>query len=164
LTQTTTCKALLGLVLAWALIVPTLLRAQPATADAAYADVANWLFDLYLNRSIQISVVNANRLRPGAEQLLQPQMPAMARVLDRHREPFVAALRPALQLHVPMQEITKLQAATQTASVELDDEARARLVEVDQEFRREQQSVIRALTGDLNVVIGEALAQAKTQQ
>ncbi len=151
-----TSIACFGLVLT--LSAPT--RAQ----DLAYAHVANWLFELYLNRSIQLSVFNANQIRPGAQTLLAPQIPAMAKVLERHRERFVAALLPPLQMHVPAQEIAKLQSTTQSEPVQLDDTARTRLIEVDGEFRREQQAVIRALTADLNVVIGEALAQPRSPQ
>jgi hypothetical protein len=138
-------------------------RAQ-SPPDRAYGQVANWLFELYLNRSIQLSVFNANQIRPGAEQVLAPQMQTMAVFLNRHRGAFVAAILPALQSHVPPTEIGRLEAVTQVQPLQLDDAARARLIEVDQEFRRDQQSVIRALTADLNVVIGDALAQAKVPQ
>jgi hypothetical protein len=140
------------------------LSAPARAQDAAYDHVANWLFELYLNRSIQLSVFNANQMRPGADRVLAPQMPAIAKILERHRARFVAAILPPLQLHIPAQDIAKLQTATKSEPVQLDETARTRLIEVDGEFRREQQAVIRSLTADLNVVIGEALSQARPSQ
>jgi hypothetical protein len=134
--------------------------AQATAADAAYRAVAEWLFDLYLERSIQLSVFNVQRLQPGADRLIAPKLPAMVSILARHREPFATAMDRALRQHLPLDVATALAERVRRPPVDLDEATRTHLIAVDSEFRRESQSIIRAVTSDLGGMIDEALAAA----
>jgi hypothetical protein len=131
-----------------------------AGTEAAYRDVASWLFDLYLERSVQLSVFNLQRVRPGADRVLAPKLPAMVRVLSRHRDAFIEAMDRALREHVPPDVAAALAVRVRTPPVDLDEMTRTQLIAVDSEFRREAQSVIRALTADLGSMMDDALASA----
>ena len=133
-------------------------RAETLAATGHYTAVAAWLFDLYLNRSIQLTVANAGQTHPRVFEVLTPQMPAMARVLSRHRTPFVEAMQQPLRGQFSETEIAALAARVARNPIELDDASRSKLIAVDQDFRRDHQTVIRAITHDLGLLVSEALA------
>jgi hypothetical protein len=155
---------MLASAIAFAVAAPATARAETPAATAAYTRVASWLFDLYLNQSIQLSAFNATRIRPGVEQVLAPRIPAMTRVLDRHRDGFVAAMQQPLRQHFSAPDAEAFAQRIGQSNLDLDDVTRGRLIEVDQVFRRDWQSVIRALTADLSVLIGEAMTTSTRPQ
>ena len=148
---------------AWPCAAHPLVSAAHAETPAAtrhYTDVGQWLFDLYLNQSIRMTVANAGQTHPKVTQVLAPQMPAFARVLARHRASFVETMQQPLRGHFGETEIAALAARVARQPVELDEASRTRLIAVDQEFRRDGQTVIRAITHDLGLLVSEALADA----
>jgi hypothetical protein len=145
------------LVMNFWLSAPSPVRAQ--TSEPAYARVADWLFDLYVGQSIQLTLFNASKSRPGADGLLAPHIPAMTRFMERHRATFIAAMQPPLHEHLPAPEIDALAKLTATPKFELDDATRTRLTNVDEQFRRDAQAVIRAMTIDIGLIINDTLAQ-----
>jgi hypothetical protein len=155
--------------------LPTLVHAQTMPAQAmpaqalpaesqvvrdAYEAVSRWLFDLYLNQSIRLTVANVSQARPDAPSVLGPQVPAIAKVLDRHRVEFVRAMQPPLRAHFSPTDVTAFAARLAKPNIELDDATRTRLIAVDGDFRRDSQKAIRALTFDLGTLVAEALAAA----
>lgn len=135
-------------------------RAETAAATGHYTDAAQWLFDLYLNQSIRLTIANAGQAHPKVVEVLGPQMPAMVRVLARHRAAFVDAMQQPLRGQFGEPEIAVLAARIARPPIELDDASRTRLIAVDQEFRRDSQKVIRGITHDLGLLVSEALAAA----
>ena len=135
-------------------------RAETPAATGHYTDAAHWLFDLYLNQSIRLTIAKAGQAHPKIIEVLTPQMPAMVRVLDRHRSPFVEAMQQPLRGHFNEAEIATLTTRVVRQQLALDDASRTRLIAVDQEFRRESQKVIRGITHDLGLLVSEALAAA----
>jgi hypothetical protein len=158
-----TITLVIAMLAAWPGAVRPFLQAAHAETPVAtghYSSVAQWLFDLYLNQSIRLTVANAGQAHPRVTQVLSPQMSAFARVLDRHRAPFVEAMQQPLRGHFGELEIAALAARLARQPVDLDEAARTRLIAVDQEFRRNGQTVIRAMTHDLGLLVSEALAAA----
>jgi hypothetical protein len=130
--------------------------------DATYRAVAHWLFDLYLQRSIELTIFNATRAQPAAQDVLVPRLPAMRAILARHREPFAAAIDRPLRTHVSVDAASQLAKRIASPTPVLDDAMRERLTAVDAEFRRDSQSVIRAITADLGTMVADTLAATAT--
>jgi hypothetical protein len=133
-----------------------------AAADAAYAAISAWLFDLYLQRSAQLTIANAARSLPGAVDVLQPRVPAMLAVLARHRDGFDVAMQRALRAQMPAATALALQRNLAVTPVPLDAATRGSLLAVDAEFRREAQVVIGAITGDLASMVADTLSRSAT--
>lgn len=131
---------------------------QGPAVDGAYADVAAWLFDLYIGQSIRLTLQQAARQRPGADTELARHAPVMARVLERHRAPFASAMTQALREAIGDGAIRDVQARARRTPSDLDEATRQRLVATDQVFRRDHQGVIRAITSDLGLMVAEALS------
>ncbi len=141
---------------------PSIAQAQTeATAiSAAYETVGRWLFELYLNQSIRLTVANIAQTRPDAPTVLAPQIPAIARLLDRHRDDFVRAMHEPMRVHLTPTDAVAFAMRLAKPPVELDDAMRNRLIAVDSVFRRDGQKAIRAITFDLGTIVAEALAAA----
>jgi hypothetical protein len=155
------CGLALGAVAAPGL-APQRARAQTESpaVSAAYDTVGRWLFDLYLSQSIRLTVANVTQTRPDAQAVLGPQMPAIAKVLDRHREDFERAMQPQLRAHFTPADVTAFAARLAKPPLDLDTATRSRLIAVDADFRRDGQKAIRALTFDLGTIVADALAAA----
>jgi hypothetical protein len=133
-------------------------HAEQAAATQAYADVAAWLFELYLDRSLTLTIASAARQRPGAEQVLVSRSEAITGVMQRHRDGFIAAMQQPLRSELPEVVIADLHRRILKQPADLDDASRARLIAVDSHFRRDAQAVILAMTNDLTLMISDALA------
>jgi hypothetical protein len=130
-----------------------------AFASTEAIQVADALFDLYLDRSIQLSVFNARRARADADQILAPRLPAMRTVLGRHRAAFTQSMRQAMEAQMSPAVVRALAQRLPIDPGSLDEATRAELVAVDTVFRRESQAVIRAITADLGAMIEETLTR-----
>ncbi len=133
-------------------------QVEAPAVSAAYDTVGRWLFELYLNQSIRLTVANMAQARPDATAVLAPQMPAIAKVLDRHREDFTRAMRDPLRAHFGPGEVTAFAVRLAKPPLDLDEATRTRLIAVDADFRRDGQKAIRAITYDLGTIVAEALA------
>ena len=160
--------ALFALLLAFG-VVPmagTVARAQTEApvVTTAYETTARWLFDLYLNQSIRLTVANSAQKRPDAPAILTPQLAAIARVLERHRADFAAAMGAPLRGQFSAPEIAAFSARLSKPPVDLDEPTRQKLIAVDADFRRDHQRIIRAMTFDLGSIVAEALAAVPVRQ
>lgn len=133
-------------------------QAETAAASAAYDGVARWLFDLYLSQSIRLTVATVSQARPEASAVIGPQVPAITKVLDRHRQEFVSAMQQPLRAHFNATEAAALAERVTKQPLDLDQATLQRLVQVDADFRRDGQKTIRALTFDLGSIVAEALS------
>ncbi len=139
---------------------PARAQAESQPTAAAYDAIGRWLFDLYLNQSIRLTVANVAQARPDAPVVLGPQMPAIAKVLDRHRDDFIRAMRDPLRAHFNHSDAATFATRLAKPPIDIDDTTRARLVAVDADFRRDGQKAIRAITFDLGIIVTDALAAA----
>jgi hypothetical protein len=136
---------------------------QPSAVQPAYRQAATWLFDLYAGQSVRLSIANAIRNRPpGTEQVLAPQLPIMVTALARHRDAFIMAMARPLQAQFNTAEIASLLQQATSEPLALDDVTRQKLVEVDADFRRESQTVIRAMTTDIGLMIATSLSEQRS--
>jgi hypothetical protein len=134
--------------------------AGPATAetasDPAYEDVANWLFEKYLQQAISTMTFNVKNASAEAGRAVEAQAPSMQRFLSRHRSAFVTALLPILKEQVETNQTANLAKSLRSTTV-LGDDAKQKLATVDTTFRQDEQRVLRAMTFDLRVLVEDIL-------
>jgi hypothetical protein len=131
-------------------------------ADAAYTQIAHWLFDRYVEQAIAITRHNAAQKIRGAAEVIDKEAPALTRFLGRHRDAFTAELMRPLKSAVAPGDAPRIAAMVATRPPTLDKPALDALREVDLDFRRNSQRVLRAMTFEVDLLVEQVLENLLT--
>lgn len=128
------------------------LASAQAQRQDAYAEISGWLFRRYTEGAIAANLARAGARRPDAQPRLVAAAQRMANTLERHREPFSAVLGPALRGAFDALAASQLAQRIRQTPLTLDADMGRRLVAVDQELRRNGQSVLTAILADIDLI------------
>ena len=120
-------------------------QAQPT----ATAGLAGWLFDNYVEQQIEAAAKRALGRDPSIAAGILRNKVALTGALVRHRAVFEASIAPAIDANFKTDEIARLETVLReiTAGREagLSEAQRQGLTALDSDFRRNAQTVIRAV-------------------
>ncbi len=143
--------------IAFALLMPTPVLADRTAAEAAYTRIAHWLFERYLDQAIAITRHNAGQKISGADEAIAKEAPALKRFLGRHRDGVVAELLRPLREIVPESEAGAVAGKVTATPPAIDPQTLKLLRDVDLDFRRNSQRVLRAMTFELDLLVEQVL-------
>ena len=150
----------IALMVAWILaLAPAGALAQAGTTAALTA----WLFDNYMEQQIDAAAKRAVSRDPALAAAILKSRAALAGSLARHRGVFESTIAPAIDANFKAQELPGLDKALREINAGreagLTDAQRQGLAALDEDFRRNGQSVIRAVAIDVEALVLEISKQ-----
>ena len=140
-------------------MAPGGVKAQAGTTAA----LAAWLFDHYVEQQIDAAAKRAVSRDPALAAAILKSRAALAGSLARHRGPFESNIAPAIDANFKAQELPGLDKALRDINAGreagLTDAQRQGLAALDEDFRRNGQSVIRAVAIDVEALVLEISKQ-----
>ena len=135
----------------------------PAVAFASTDSdrIAAWFFERYLLQSIAVVRFNATRVSEEAGKAIEQEAPSLQRFLSKHRPAFVAALVPMIETEIPADEGAAVAGEVTSDGTKISPKSRERLLVVDEEFQKNEQRLLRAMSYELNVLVETIVASIR---
>lgn len=135
----------------------------PAVAFASTDSdrIAAWFFERYLLQSITVVRFNATRVSEEAGKAIEQEAPSLQRFLTKHRPAFVAALVPMIETEIPADERAAVAGEVASDGTKISARTRERLLVVDEEFQKNEQRLLRAMSYELNVLVETIVANIR---
>lgn len=144
-----------------ALVGSAAVLAPPAWADNDTERVAAWFFERYLLQSITVVRFNAAQMSEEAGKAIEQEAPSLQRFLTKHRPAFVAALVPMIEAEIPADERPAVASEVTSDGAKISAKTRERLLVVDEEFQKNEQRLLRAMSYELNVLVETIVANIR---